>query len=249
MNQIKKTRFLRLNALAIRTCGCIFLLAGAFGALIQQEFLGVGNVANSQLFQLMQTDSSAMQMATLALVFQMLETCAVPIFAFLLVEGCLHTAHFGKYFLRVTGLALVCQILYALTMDGPNPVFSLVMSMVMLYFFRRFPEKQATHRLIKVTAIMGTFLWSNILGIPNGAPCILITAVLWGMREKPYFRPFASFAVTLLCSIFSPYYIAAALSFLILYFYNGERGPENKLVNYLVYPAILMAFWLMRFFI
>lgn len=249
MNQIKKTSFLRLNALALRTCGCIFLLLGILGSQIQQEILGVGNVANSQLFQLMQTDSSAMQMATLALVFQMLETCAVPIFVFLLVEGCLHTSHFGKYFLRVLLLAVACQPLYAMSVGGLNPVFALVMSMIMLYFFRRYPGKQAAHRLLKIVAIIGTFLWSNILGIPNGAPCILIAAVLWGMREKPYFRPFASFAVTLACSIFSPFYIAAALSFLILYFYNGERGPENKLVNYLSYPAILLVSHLLRFVI
>lgn len=249
MSQIKKTSFLRLNAQTIRTCGYIFLLVGAFGSLIQQKILGVGSVANSQLLELIQLDSSAMHMATVALVFQMLEICAVPIFAFLLVEGCLHTSHFGKYFLRVFALALVCQPLYTMLTGGLNPVFSMVMCLIMLYFFRRFPEKRGAHRWLKIVAIIGTFLWSNILGIPNGAPCIIITAVLWGMREKTYFRPFASAMVTLCCSIFSPFYVAAALSFLILYFYNGERGSGKKLVNYLVYPAILLVSCLIHFYV
>lgn len=240
MNRLGRNFSFRLSANALRTCGMVFLLAGVFGNLIQRKMLGVGDIANSQLLQMMQENPSIMQMATTALVFQVLEVCAVPIFAFLLVEGTIHTSSFHKYFLRVFVLAVVCQLLYRMSMSGLNPVFALVMSMVMLYFFRRFPEKKAGHIAIKAIAIIGTFLWSNILGIENGAACVIITAVLWALREKPYFRAFGGCMATICCCFLSFLYVFAALSFLLIYFYNGERGPGSKRMNYLYYPGILL---------
>lgn len=242
MNPLKKKRAFSLSAAALHTCGSLFMLAGVVGNMIQNEILGVGDIANSQLLQMMQEDASVMQLSTMALVFQLMETCAVPIFAFLLVEGTVHTSNFNKYFLRVFALAVFSQILYGRSMEGLNPVFALVMSMVMLYFFRRFPEKKAGHIAIKTIAIIGTFLWSNMLGIANGAACVIITAALWALREKTYFRTFGGCMATICCSLLSPLYMVAPLSFLVIYFYNGEQRPGTKLINYLSYPLILVIY-------
>ena len=35
--------------------------------------------------------------------------------------------------------------------------------------------------------------------------------------------------------------MAAPMGFLAIHFYNGEKGEENRLVNYLAYPVILLA--------
>lgn len=240
MNTLIRKMTFRLNSSALHTCGAVFLLAGVLGNVIQSRILGVGEISNTQLFELMQANASVMYLATTALVFQILEACAVPIFAFLLVEGTTHTSSFPKYFLRVFALAIGCQILYSFSMDGLNPVFGLVMSMIMLYFFRRFSEKKPGHIAIKILAILGTFLWSNMLGINHGAACVIIVAVLWALRDKIYFRTFGGCMATVCCSILSPLYMAASLSFLILYFYNGEQGDGKKMVHYLSYPLILL---------
>lgn len=252
MNLAKKISTFSFTATAIRTFGALFLLAGLIGTLLQAGIVGSGIMSNTELLEAMQSDETVMMTATWSLVFQSLEACALPLYAFLLVEGVTHTSGFGKYFLRVLGLAAVCQLPYNLVMTGSllvmqglNPVFALVMAMTMVYFFRRFPGKSVSHFAIKTLAILGTFLWSNMLGVEHGAACVLITAVLWALRGKPNLQTLAGVMVCFGCCIFSLYYMAAPIAFLILHFYGGEKGSSSRIVNYAAYPAMLVIFGLM----
>lgn len=34
--------------------------------------------------------------------------------------------------------------------------------------------------------------------------------------------------------------MAAPMGFLAIHFYNGEKGPENRIVDSLAYPALLL---------
>ena len=47
----------------------------------------------------------------------------------------------------------------------------------------------------------------------------------------------------LVCSVFSLFYMASPMGFLAVHFYNGEKGPDNRTVNYLAYPVLLLAVW------
>ena len=77
-----------ISSNGLRTWGMFFLLAGMLGkSILQNGLLNLGAVSFGQLLEQMQTSRAAMLYATLALVLQAMETCAVPIFAFLLVEG------------------------------------------------------------------------------------------------------------------------------------------------------------------
>ena len=255
MKLLKKMRTFSLTATAIRACGLLFLAAGMFGYMMQVNVLGAVGTSNTELFNALQADSSLMVSATLSVVGQALEACAVPIFAFLLVEGSSHTSNFTKYFLRVLGLAAVSQLSYNLLIAGSllkfyrlNPVFAAVLSMVMLYFFRRFPGKKMGHIAMKCCAFLFAFLWSNMLGVSHGAACVIVTAVLWGFREKPNLRMTFGVLVTLGCVVFSMFYMVAPISCLLIYFYSGEQGSHNRIINYMVYPVLLLICGLMSMF-
>lgn len=247
MNLMKKIGVFQFSSTGIRVCGMLFLLAGTCGAMMQTNLLGAGNMTNSQLLMALEQNTSLMESATMTLALQALGSAALPIFVFLLVEGATHTSSYGRYFLRVLCLALLCQLPYNLVMSGSlgtitrlNPVFALVMCMIMLYFFRRYAAKKIGNVLIKLLAVFGVFLWSIILGVDHGACCVILTAVLWVLRGKSNLQTFAGIMVVFGCSIFSMYYLAAPIGFLILHFYEGKQGSENRLVNYLSYPAILL---------
>lgn len=249
MKLLKKIRTFSFSATALRVFGTLFLMSGLMGGLMQHNLLGAGTLTGEQLLDVMVNDTAAASVVAMSLVFYCLEACAVPIYAFLLVEGATHTAGYGKYMARVLGLAVVCQLPYnmvtsgnLLVMEGLNPVFALVMSMVMLYFFRRFPEKKMGHMFIKLLAVIGTFLWSNMLGVSHGALCVLLTAVLWALRGKENLQTWAGMILCFAACIFSLFYIAAPISFLILHFYEGERGNSSRFVNYCTYPALLVIF-------
>lgn len=247
MRLMRRIGLFQFTTTGVRLCGMIFLLMGAIGAMLQLHVLGSGNMTNMALLNAMEADTAMMTEATVALMLQAVGSSALPIFCLLLVEGALHTSHYGKYFLRVLGLAVVTQLPYNLLVTGSllamnklNPVFAMVMCMMMLYFFRQYPEKKASHIALKLTAVIGLFVWSLLLGVEHGPCCVIITALLWALREKPNTKTFLGIMVLFLCSIISMYYLVAPVGFLILHFYEGKQGSESKLFNYMAYPLILL---------
>lgn len=247
MSLLKKVRTFQLTTTGLRILGMIFLVAGTYGTMLQTKALGRGYINNTELLNMLEENPALMNSVSFSLVLQLFGVCAIPIFVFMLVEGAVHTSGYGKYFLRVLGLAFLCQFPYNLVMTGNiwimlkmNPVFALVMCMIMLYAFRQFREKKVSHVLIKIIAFMGAYLWSNMLGVEHGACCVILCAVLWALRGKTNMQTFIGIAVMFCCSIFSMFYIAGLLGFLALHFYEGKKGEENRLVNYLAYPVILL---------
>ncbi len=234
---------------ALRTWGLLFLTVGAIGrGLLQTRLMGIGSISPEELLAAMEASQNAMILATVSLVLQAMETCAAPIFALLLTEGAQKTSNYGKYGLRVTGLALLCEIPYNLAingtffyMDSRNPVFGLVLSMVLLYFYRRYGAPGMKHLLIKAVVTVAAFLWGQMLRIEYGACMVLIVAVLWAFRKNVLYRNFAGAAVTVVCTAISPFFLAAPMGFLAVHAYNGEAGTNSRIVNYLAYPVILLA--------
>lgn len=238
MNPLQKMRTLPLSGSVLRIAGWFFLIGGMAGQLMQRWLIRSAEAQNAALLDLLEGSSMLMTAATAAMMLSLLEYLAVPIFVFLLVEGAVHTRSFGKYFLRVLAMAAVCQVPYLFGNTGLNPAFSLVMAMILLFFFRQF-QKGLGGTLIRITAVLGCLLWSLLLRIPHGPVCVVLAAALWLLKDKPYFRTFGGFAVTLACSIFSPAYAVASLSFLILHFYSGESGKVPGKITYLVYPVLM----------
>ena len=249
MNQIGKRKKRTINGNALRTWGMLFLAAGVLGrGLIQNHILGVGSLTTQQLLEVMGSSQHAMALATAALVLQALETCAVPLYALMLVEGVQNTSSFPAYFKRVLGLALLCEVPYNLAMHGKllffsdrNPVFALVMCLVMLYLFSHFPEGKKTDVLLKIVITVAAILWCEMLKIEYGSATILIVSVLWAFRKNTLYRNFAGAAATIVCTVMSMYFLAAPMAFMIIHGYDGEKSTNSRQINYLAYPVILLA--------
>ena len=248
MERLKQDRSHGISSNAVRTWGMLFVVAGVVGrGIIQTHILNMGAISTQQLLEAMQSSTAVMAMATVSIVLQAMETCAIPIFCFLLVEGFQHTKDFKQYFLRVLGIALISEIPYNLAFGGTffdlgsrNPVFSMVLCLVVLYFYRRYAEKSAGNTAVKAVVTVAALLWGGMLNIDSGVCCVLVTSVLWASRKQPNYRAFAGCAAAALCSVSSPFYLAAPMGFMAVHFYNGEKGPENRVVNYLAYPCLLL---------
>lgn len=229
MNRLAPRRTFGVSGRPFFYCAAVFLLLGIVGIGIQNRILGGDSLTNSELLQRLQSESLLNILATVSVVFQILESCAIPIFAFLLVQLADSGANYERWMLYVLGAAVLLQIPYAMVGGaGFNTAFSVLMAMVMVYFFRRFREKKLGHILLKLCAILCTFLWGNILGFSGNATCIVVTAVLWPLRNKKTFQVFAGLAVTLACSVFSLFNLIAPISFAALHLYNGELGLPEK---------------------
>ena len=252
MNETLRERPRGLTASGLRLWGMLCVCAGMAGrGLLQNAMLGLNGLNSAQLLKLLETDPDAMSMVTVALVLEVIFTCAAPIFAFLLVEGFTHTGDFVKYLLRVAGVAVIAEIPYnlaisgkLLAMDSRNPAFALAVCLVVLYFYNRYSEKSFNNFFIKGFVTLAALIWMGMLQIDEGSPLLLLTAVIWAVRNKPNFKAIIGCTAGFACTIFSLYYLACPFSFLALHFYNGEKGEQNRAVNYLSYPAILVAVWL-----
>lgn len=245
MERLSNTKSSGLNGNGLRTWGLIFLAAGIFGrSVLQNRVLGIGQVNGQQLLEVM---NSNMMAATLALVLQAVETCALPIFALLLVEGFQHTSSYKNYLLRVAGLAVLSELPYNLAMGGNlidlgsrNPVFGMVLGLIVLHFYQRYSEKGVQNTFIKLAVTLAAMVWAYMLQIEEGICLSLVVGVLWALRKKPLYRNFIGATAVVVCSLLSPFYLAAPMGFMVIHFYNGERGESSRLVSYLAYPAVLL---------
>lgn len=233
----------------LRTWGLIFLASGVIGrGVLQNAVLGVGNASPEQLLAAISASREAMLLASVSLVLQAVETCALPIFALLLTEGMQHTKDVKAYFLRVLKLALLTEIPYNLAMNGSlfhlesrNPVFGLVLCMLMVALSGKFSSGKPGSKLIKALIALAAILWCEMLGVEFGTPLVLVTAILWALRGNTLYRNFAGAAAAMVCTLFSPFFLASPMGFLAVHFYDGEKGTCGRAFAYLAYPGMLLA--------
>lgn len=234
----------------LRIWGLMLTLAGIVGrGLLQNRFLGMmGTLTSDELLAVLDASENGMAIATVSLVLQLLETCAVPIFAYLLVTGAMHTSDMKKYALRVAVLAVASELPYNLAFSGrlfgysaQNPVFGLVLALVMVVFFRQYEGKSPKQVAIKILVTLMGLLWAKMLQIDHGIPTVLIVTALWFTRRKSMFQNLFGAAASMLCSCVSIFYVISPMVFLAIHFCNGEKGESNRTVNYLAYPLMLLA--------
>ncbi|MBE6959768.1 MAG: hypothetical protein E7448_03470 [Ruminococcaceae bacterium] len=254
LNEQKPTR--GISAAALRNWGYLFLLLGVIArAVIQNGILNLQGVTSQQLLSALQSSDEAMGLATVSLVLQALEACGVPIFAFLLVEGFCHTSNFGKYLGRVALVAVLSEIPYNLAMGGSllamgsrNPVFGLVLGLILLWFYRYYGEKSAKHIFIKVVVALAAILWCGMLRIEHGAFTILLIVAAWLTQGKPM-RTLVCALTAAVGVVFSMLYLAAPVSALAIHFYNDEKGESSRVFALLCYPVMLLAAYFATFLI
>lgn len=233
----------------LRLWGLLFAVAGVVSrGILQNRILGLDTLTSEQLMQVLDSSGNGMTIATVSLALQLLETCAVPIFAWLLVVGVQHTSDLKKYALRVTGVALLSEIPYNLAMQGKffdmsaqNPVFGMVLALVMLVFFHQYAGKSLKNVLIKLLVTAMAMVWATMLRVDNGVCIVLIVAALWVTKGKPMMQNLFGAAAAISCSLMNIFYMMSPMVFLAIHFCNGEKGESNRVVNYLAYPVLLLA--------
>ena len=177
---------------------------------------------------------------------------AFPIFCFLLVEGFLHTKNVKKYALRLGLFALISEIPFDLAFNQnlleisyQNVFFTLLIGLLVLIGQKYFEETLPPHIswLRFIVALTGILL-AQFLRTDYDAFGILLIVLLYEFRNLPKLRCITGAILMLFNST------TGCLAFLLLWFYNGERGKQlPKYFFYAFYPAHLLVLWLVRMFI
>ena len=160
-----------------------------------------------------------------------------PIFAYLIVEGFIHTSNFKKYVTRIVVFGFISEIPFDLMVSGKvidfkhqNVFFTFAIGLMMLYFIK----KNTVLILNNAFLIMG-ILFSVVLMTDYSIYGIGLIYIFYVFK----YDIAAMFCLSTLVSLISGGAQSyAAIATLFLFFYNGERGsyiPNNKYVKYIFY--------------
>ena len=245
MERIRRRSAIGINSTALRNWGVLFLLCGIIGKCILQD--RIAGMNHQDLLAVLEGPGWILFCAIIGVLLQAVETCAIPVFCFLLVEGFQRTASFKKYILRILAAAILSEIPYNLAYGGRlldisarNPMFAMPLAMLLLYFYSVYPEKNGKNRIMKALLTVAALIWAFMLGIQYGVPIVAVTAVLWGCRNKKRARGVVGATVAMVCSMFSLYMMAAPMGFLAVHFCNDEPAEYNRKAYYLAYPVFLL---------
>ena len=166
--------------------------------------------------------------------------CAFPIFCFSIVEGFQKTRDAHSYLKRLLLFALVSEIPFDLAFRGQifapdyqNVFWTLAAGLGALICLEDRTPEQWKRMLGAAACMILPFLFHTDYSVYG----VLAIVVMYRLRERKLPACLAGCGVLMLQN---PFEIWAIFGFLLLFFYNGERGRGNKYFFYGFYPLHLL---------
>ena len=167
---------------------------------------------------------------------------AFPLFAFLIVEGFLHTSNRRRYGYSLLICALVSEIPWALLhhgfhLTGHNVLFTLLLGFLGLCVIERYQDDRIRQGVLLLTM----FVFAILFHADYGGAGFAFIVLLYILRQQPVMQ-----AVIGSCML--PLMWVAGLAFIPINMYDGSRGfIRGQLAKYLVYvyyPLHLLVIYL-----
>jgi len=167
---------------------------------------------------------------------------AFPIFAFLLVEGFLHTRDRKKYGLRLLLFGLVSEIPFDLAVyhvpfywGYQNIYFTLFLGLVAMTGVQKYEQEGSM--LKQAAVLLACCFGAVLLHTDYDSFGVILIVLLYMTRKNP--RTQTLFGVLILM-----WEATAALAFIPIRMYNKTRGTWNlKYLFYAFYPVHLLILW------
>ena len=234
MNQLALNRFKIMSGSTLKVLACVAMFIDHFAKIYLIKF----DWARMTLFSIFGRNFSVVQLMV------MFGRFAFPIFAFLLVNGFLHTKDRKRYGLNLFIFALLSEIPFnllfnnALTFPKQNVMFTLLLGYLALCCLDYFKGKP----LISVFSIVLLYVMTRLIKADYGASGYLFILLLYGLRKEKAIQSLA-------CSMLLSMKLMVFLSFIPINMYNGERGfiktRFSKYCFYAFYPLHMLFIYLL----
>lgn len=183
-------------------------------------------------------------------IFNIIGRIAFPLFAFLLVEGFVHTGNLKKYMLRMFIFACISEIPYDLAMQETwlefsrqNTIWTLTLGLLMLALCRKCKYSVWAVAGIAVVCCAAAAL----LRFDYGAGGIVLILILYFLRDRQWLKYLAMLGLSVLW--FGGTEIAAMISIIFMLAYNGKHGKNMKYMFYWFYPVHLAVLFFIKILI
>lgn len=193
-------------------------------------------------------------LSKISTVLDVLGRIAFPLFSFFIVEGFFRTHSRKKYLLNLLFFAVISEVPYDMFSSKVflefrlnNVLFSLALSLIFIWILdeirNKFEDKIGRKWLLfSIPLLMVMYFASIFVSGDYGFHAILTAFFFYIFYNRPILS--AAFAyLTIIKEVWS------ILGFGLTIMYNGEKGKQNKLFNYLFYPVHLFILGLLRFYL
>lgn len=218
-----------LSGTALKGIACVTMLIDHVGAsCLENGFLSA--------------PAAPAGLAALDLVLRLIGRLAFPIFCFLLVEGFLHTHDVKKYIGRLFLFGLLSEVPFDLAFfktpfhwGNQNVYWTLALGMLAMALLQKSEDADGNAAWTGRLAALACAVVAQLAGTDYGAIGVALIVALYLTRNDRRYQ-------CILGAVLMLFEITAPLAFVLLWFYNGERGrcPQwAKWAFYGFYPVHL----------
>lgn len=184
-------------------------------------------------------------------VLRIIGRVAFPLFAYLLVQGYMHTSNVRRYMIRLGVFALLSEIIFDYALYGTivhwenqNIFLTLVIGLGALYVLDKYTDEV----LMKIVVIACAGIISDVIRADYGSYGIITIIIFYMFKDdvKLMIRYQILFNVLMALLSYLQYGLTGILQCFcllalpIIYYYNGERGLRVKYLFYIFYPLHLL---------
>ena len=187
---------------------------------------------------------------------------AMPLYAYMIAEGCRHTRNKARYFRSIALMGLGCQLVYFFFMGSLYQcilvTFSLSIALIYLleYSMSAPPAVKWTLPMLGVATVWFLTTW-----LPELLPAtdfridydfwgVMLPVLIWLGKDRKKALLLSAAGVTLLALHFGGIQWYGLLTLPLFALYDGTRGKANiKRLFYLYYPAHLAVIYLISLII
>ena len=182
-------------------------------------------------------------------IFDILGRIAFPIFAFMIVEGFFKTKSRWKYLRNLLVFATISEIPYDMFQSAvfintrsQNILWGLALGLFTIMIIDKLKEKikkRPVWIFVSIIIVALSSLGSMLISADYEYYAIIIIYIYYLFYDKRLLASGLSYLV-IIKEIYS------ILGFATVLLYNGEKGKQNKIFNYLFYPVHLLILGIIR---
>lgn len=181
-----------------------------------------------------------------------------PLFAFLVVEGYVHTSDLKKYYKRLLVFAVISQIPFMLfrTLVGEwkmlNIMFTLLLGLLSITAYDKIKKEYISFPVCILLILLGEFL-----NVDYGWFGVTMILILYIFREKNILKLISYTILIILYFYFSGIkvinhavimlFISMLLPIILILLYNGKQGKKMKYFFYWFYPIHMIILYVLSF--
>lgn len=185
--------------------------------------------------------------------FDIIGRIAFPLFAFFVVEGFFKTRNRKKYLTNLLIFAVISEVPFDMFLTSTffntranNVLFTLALSLITIWIIDILKNKLENKPpilwyLVSVVVIIISCFISMQFGLDYEHHSIIIVYLFYIFYNKPVVGCALAY-LSIITEVWS------ILGFGLVLTYNGERGKQNKIINYWFYPVHLLILGILRMY-